>query len=268
MIYKNRTVSFHIMPFLYIFFALLFLLNNYACTDYKDKGDNLASIELFHKIELVKPGNGELVSFKDSVIIYKQGVYTVYKHPVLNIVTNAVMNKAQDTVREDIVEQSVTYRYIIYKRNNTYGFLYDSLNTIKPKRISIDSFKNVTLLPTFPYIIPKAILVSSLKHDEESVLTEKRIPEKIIDPTYPDTCYYSYTNKFKNAPYSFSKMLDSTRKLKLYKVVFRFKRIEKGKYPAAIPEREYYFELRKAKEAPEIPKLIEDFKKMEAKLDL
>jgi len=224
-----------------------------------------SSVELYFHLQIVKLDNGQRLDFMDSLNIYSYGNYLVYKYPTVNIETEPVMNKGNDTIREKEFNRTVSYLYVVYNKNYKFGYLYDSLKVLKPKRISIDSFQRVKALKIFPFYSSKLILTSSVKGD--GGLVEKMRYGQVIDESYPDTCVYYYNKNLpKVVPYTFSSILDSKRDMKLYKVRFVFNPLKKGKYPTNVPKREFYFELRKAKEAPEIPKLLERFKAMEKTL--
>jgi hypothetical protein len=243
--------------------ALFFIICSCAFVR-KDTGHALSSVELFCSIQVIKADNGKLFDFKSNFIICSKGNYIVYKCPVLHFITKAVMNKGQDTITEEEVSRDTTYRYIINKRDSKYGYLYDSVNALKPKRIVIDSFKAVNMLGPFPlYKEGHQVLISSQTNKTSPVLIEKRKMNKEPDDTTPDTCFYYYTKRLQHVPYTFVAALDSTRKLKLYKIIFLFNFIKKGEHPFDVPEHRYTFELKEARPSPEVPGLIDRFKNTE-----
>jgi hypothetical protein len=249
-----------------LFFVTIFLI--YGCI-FKDieKKSTISLVEFYSDLQLVKVDNGETTNLKNSIVIYKDANYVVYKGGNRFVNSKSEVDRDGRQISEKITLDTIKSYYIVYHIKNSYGYLYDSINTIKPLRISIDSFQRVKLFKDFPFYTANDIVKASEKNNTVPYLIEKTAPKDKPDDTYPDSSYYYYTKGFKNAAYTFSKQMDSARNMKLYKVRLIYVPIKKGgKYDFDVPRREFNFELRKAKPAPEIPKLIERFKAMEANL--
>ena len=210
--------------------------------------------------------NGEIINSKSIISIYVANGYIVYKAPHYYVLEKAKRGKKGEYIYDKTLIDTIKYEYYIYNQNKQIGYRFDSINVLHPVKISIDSFQRVKTLKGSSFYSKEDNLLSSEKNIGKTQLIEKRVPKQ-WDEDYADSSYFYYSNKFKDAPYVFSKTLDSTTHLKLYKISYIYCKRPKGKQPFEIPRREYTFELKEAKPAPEIPGLIRRFKAMELKLN-
>jgi hypothetical protein len=231
----------------------------------KQGAETLHAVRLYYHLQIPK-NDGTLFDLKDSLDIFRKGDYMVYKDRARYTFTNVQLNKNMDVIKEKTILDTTKYAYIICRAGHKYGFRYDSLNTLSPKRIQVDSFRHSRTIDQMPFFTKNDSLVSAVKSNKTPFLTEARDPIMVKGVSYANHKFYYYTNEFKDAPVVFSGKLDSISRMKLYKVRFVYNAVQHE--GVSIPVREYLFELKKAKADPEIPKLIERFKAMEAKLGL
>lgn len=246
------------------FYLLITLLIICGCSFVKNKRANTA-VEVYSCLQFIDSINGEKTFMKDSVSIYKYANYIVYKVPTSLYLFHGEQKGNSDTVIQRMTGQVIRFKYFVYQTNQLYGNLYDSIGVTQPKRVLVDSIERNAGMKWFPIYWPEDSLVSTKKQKLAHLLLETRIPKVKKNKSFADSLYYYYSNEFIGAPYSFSNYLDSSRNLKLFKFRALFKEIEKGKLPTETSDREFLFELRKAKSAPEISKLIERVKSSKTK---
>lgn len=223
-------------------------------------------IELYTHIQSISLDDGRKLDFKDSLIIFSDNNYVIYKRPFIKFFFHQNLVQGTDTINQTVANHIVKYHYFIYNKKSSYGYFYDSINSVKPKRIFVDSVEHELIMKGFPFYSDRDILIYSNRRNNKSYFLEKRVPTNKTDDTFPDSSYYYYNNKFLKSPFSFSEKLDSLSDSKLYKIRFLYNFIGKGKYSFDIPHHEFYFELRNVQNPVEIPKLIERFKSFESQI--
>ena len=243
---------------------IIFVLNYTNCSTFK-KGDNdLRSINLIHKWDLVTVEDGQLISASDTLTIYYFQNLVLYKIPYTNEVSNVTTDKNGDVIDEKLMESETKYKYFIYEKDSSFGFKYDSINAKNNRRFSIDSFLTQKAFKGASfYQRGNDTMIASSWNEDKSVLIEKYIPKIKFDQSYNDTSYLYFTSSLKKVDYSFSKELDSSKNMKLFKVRFINNPLPRGVYSFDVPRREMMFEIRETPvtDSNEIIRFFERFKK-------
>ncbi|HKO80954.1 MAG TPA: hypothetical protein VJU78_11190 [Chitinophagaceae bacterium] len=205
--------------------------------------DAVRSIKLSYKLELAF--DGQLVSIADSPIIYyyKNRVLYQINHPYNN--SYVKFDTSGNIISEQLIKEGVRFSYFIYEKDSVYGLSYDSIDAPNCQRYLVDSFLRTKFSAQevmFDNTDDSLVLLNTdtINYD----LFEKYIPKIKPDETYPDSGYYYYSDKLKGINYSFSKKIDSLKKMKLCKVKFIYNPIPKGSNPFETPRREFQFEIK------------------------
>lgn len=247
---------------------IVFSLSIYISCSYVPRNQikpKSSSVMLTYHLEFPKT-DGSISTVSDSINIFKEGDFMIYKDKAQHIYTKVQLDKNMKEIGEKVMLDTITYNYVIFKKNCKHGLFYDSMNVLKPERISIDSFKHSRTLDQIPFFNEKNdSLVSSVKSSSTPNLIEIRVPKKVTGSSYADKKIYYYTKSFTDAPFAFSLKLDSIAKMKLYKIRFLYKAPKDGTPTSA---REFSFELKKAKPDVNLSKLIENFEAVERKFNL
>jgi hypothetical protein len=225
------------------------------------------SIKLVYEFQDAKLADGKLFSISDSIDIFFHDDYAVYQLPHRYFYYKGTMDKELNIIDDKLDRTYVKYYYVICKNKQPYGFMFDSITAVKPKKTNIDTFLKTSLCKDFAYYVKNKVkLVDSTVSNDKNILIEKRIPVKMENESFPDSIYYYYDKRFKWLNYSLSPELDSLTKSKLIKVRVIYLPWPKGEkrygktYPINIPRREYRFELKKIQpESKELSNFIEAF---------
>ena len=245
--------------------AVLILLFSSCGIKKNDPSLTVREFRLVASWNQINPADGGLVSTNDSVTLVYVNNLVIYKLP--NIVEAITFEKKSEMDYSAVNTQTDKhFTFYIYEQRIQNGLKYDSLKVDRPTVFSVDSFLTKAAFKGFPFYSDKFRLYKSIKEDNH--LTELFIKNKKLDPSYCDTIYYHYKQNLRTIDYTFSKTLDSTRNMKLYKVQFLYNAIVDPKSKIKVPSREFKFEL---KEAPntnvsQIDSLIRRFIKDKEKL--
>ena len=225
-----------------------------------------AGVELYSKLEFISmPEKGKKSMATYRLFIYYDGDEVICKKPVTFLIMHGEPVKGTNIIRQTVQKEIIKYQYMVFKKGEKYGCLFDSIGVKEPKRKLVDSFERADLYKGFPFYTANDKLVKTNRNSAAGITEEIMQPLKQDDDTYPSSSHYYYKDDFKDIPYSFSEQLDKTHSGKLYKIRIVYDAQPKGKYAFVIPEYEYYFELRMAPAAPELTALLEKFKLFEAK---
>jgi hypothetical protein len=161
-----------------------------------------------------------------------------------------------------LVKEETKNSFFVYEKNNTYGLYYTDFSEEKKKKLPIDSVNDGVLkADLYEYFKTNALqLISSRRNRELGILEEIYIGKLKYAK---DTAIFYFSDRLKDFDFSFSKKLDSLKKLKLFK--FRYVSDEEilEEYKVTLPKREVNFEI---KEIPvdnpkEIMSYFERYKK-------
>ncbi len=179
--------------------------------------------------------SGTLINLKDTVPIFYYGSYVIYQLPY---------NYSQQ-LDDKLVVAEKRYHSFIFRENEKYGYLYsDYSDTTRGVRAPVDS-----ILSKRGYSLElnadSLILTDVLENKETGTIIEKYVlPGEKTDFTI-DSIYYYYNRAYNQYEYSFSKKLDSSRGMKLYKARFLYKDKFSVAYHIILPERELNYAVGK-----------------------
>ncbi len=223
--------------------AMVSLLCN-CCIPHYYTNQGCKSISLISSFQLLKVDNNQLFSIGGSLNIFYCDNYILFQLPQNPAPTTADNNNGGDITMKKVKVEETKCAYVIYNKKYNYGYLFDSLSIEKPRVISIDSFLTMRTFKKFPFYLENNVsLVEASRNKINHTLIEKYIYKDKKDISYADTIYYFYRKGFKNIEYSFSKKLDSIKKLKLYSVRLIYNKVPKGNHGMDIPKREFLFEI-------------------------
>jgi len=215
------------------------------CNCYNSTIIKCTSAKLLYRAELVRSDNNQLFVESDSIGMFYCDNYTLYQIPIHEDFSTVNLDRNGNEINEKIIKEWTGFRYVVCNKNKPFAFRFDSLKAEKPKTVSIDSFLIDKTFKNFPFYQSdndSLLQIVNVNH----VLIEKHVNKVYKDKTdmsYPDTTFYYLKPGFENIDYSFSKKMDSIKKMKLFKVEFIFNEISLPN-GTKIPKRVWVFELR------------------------
>ena len=223
------------------------------------------SIKLSSNMPVVL-SDGNLENEIDSAILIYYDNFIMFKSPHANETFINVADHTGQLTSHKLIQIEIKYDYFIYKKGDSIGFKYDSLNAKTGHKLLVDSFlyKKGYLeskLYNNMYNNTTDSLVGSFRADND-VLIEKFVTKNKYDETYNDTTYLYYSAKLNNVEFAISKQLDSVKRMKLYKSRFIFNATISDKYLFPLPSRELWFKLEEipTTNEQEITSIIQKFK--------
>ena len=224
---------------------MLFLVLLSACNQTRSVL-NINSVRFIEVLQFVQVDNLKVLTQKDSTSIFYGGNYAIYEVPTYYRSSNIRSDKQTKITSETDIKEEIKYKYIIRNKHNPYGYCYDSLAAkTHGKKILIDTFLNKTIAANVPFYNKVNDTLVSYIHNINGDLIERHICKKRFDSSYPDSLYYHFSNKLRDVNFSFSNELDSTRKMKLFKVEFIFSPTTDPQNGTVIPRRALSFEIKR-----------------------
>jgi hypothetical protein len=196
--------------------------------------ESIRAVNFIYQIPILKL-NGELLNLRDSFSIIYFNDFIAYGFPYL---------KAMED-QERIISKEVKYHFFVYKKGETQGQYFDSINANLSREVNVDSvLKSKAFLGFNFYDMGNDSLVESIRQLGNNEMLEKHIPKIRYDQSYGDTTFYYYSDRFKKIDFSFSKILESVTDLKIFKIRIVYnEQFYKG-YSFKFPPREFLFELK------------------------
>jgi hypothetical protein len=174
-----------------------------------------------------------------------------------------------DTISQEHILTETRYNYFIYRKNNSKGIRYNSINELDSNKIiSVDSFIKKKGNPLgLKSIIENRndSLVKKINFESDKTFIEKYVPRAKPNESYCDTITFYYSKLMRPIQFSFSSYLDSLKDAKLYKVCLSSNKMFSKQYSMMMPARDIIYEIREVKAAdPDRLKiLIEHYKQHE-----
>ncbi len=186
-----------------------------------------------YPVTLFESGKINFFNLKDTLYIFYKNDYILYELPPS---TDFITNKRIPG----------TEPYFIFKKNNKNGYLFKSAaDSGKGTIYNVDSLLyNKAFALTNIFTSVKDSLSNCIKDEKEGVITEKYFFKKQCIDDCIDTVYFYFSKSMKNCEYSFSKELDSLKKMKLFKIRLLYNQKFSSTYKTNLPEREFLFEIK------------------------
>lgn len=260
-LYKKSIVRVKI----YFILAMLIISCFHCKTQgYKNDLRKIKCISVFSEFQFARQDNGEIVSFKDSFNVYYFRDLILYKLPYQTDLTNVIMDTSGNVLEEKVLKSSTKYKFLIHKMGEEYGWKFDSSRAKNANKILVDSFLKVKLkLSDEVFYSANDSLIEVFKYNGINIV-EKLIPKKKYNDTYNDTTYLFFSSGLNNIPYSFSKKLDSLKKIKLYKARLIYNPIYSKSNTLVTKGRELFFEFREIPltDSQDIWPIIQKYKRL------
>lgn len=199
-----------------------------------EKISKLRKITLKYNIPILKL-TGELLNITDSVSIFYYYDDILYQFPYTYTLEN----------ENTILSQEIKYKYFVYRKGESYGYYYDSLNSKNFRKLPVDSLLGLKAFVGNKFWDKNNYSLVGVRNNEDNyTLIEKYVTKIKPDETYSDTAILYFTDKLRNIEYSFSNELENAKKLKLCKIRILYNsQFYKG-YSFRFPQREFSFELK------------------------
>lgn len=224
------------------FLAMIFTLFGYCS---KQSTLNTKSITYVYSFQFFTTDSGKLVTWKDSVNIYYRGNYILFAIPHRFEKTRVNTGKNGNYIGETILKNEIWYSYLMYPKGDMYGSLKDSLTSSKPRKVLVDSVLKFITYSSFPfYMSDNDILLRKTINEKTGTAIEKHIYKERKTASYPDSINYYFNKDLNNIDFSFSKLLDSTRRAKLVRVELITNPSTDSATMKTIPRRTISFEIK------------------------
>lgn len=180
----------------------------------------------------------ESVYFYDDMIMYQLPVYSFHTSGTIE---NGILQTPSDS------GLIASYTYVLFKENqDSTGFLYATLNGPIRDTVSVNSFM-ANGFRNFGDIFKKTskyhVLIGSKKNRDS--MMEIYAPRVKPNNTFSDTTYLFYREDYNDVKYSLVSDLDSTKKMKLFKVIALFNADPHSNDPVSQQAKKMRLEIRK-----------------------
>ena len=195
--------------------------------------DILLSLPFIELKENVQENNIKTIS--DSFSIFYNNNFILYRFPYTFI----------EQHNDKLVNIEIRFTYFIFKFGSAHGYSYDPGKNDSIKTFNIDSILYKQGLGKTDILLDSGYQITEvISKLDNFILTEKY--SSISKPTryFPDTVVYSYTDQFRDLPFSFSKKIEERKKLKILKIRGVYNSRFNDEYKTVLPKREFYFEIK------------------------
>ncbi len=181
------------------------------------------------------PQEKSIKTISDSFSIFYNNNFILYRFPYTFI----------EQHNDKLVNIEIRFTYFIFKNGSTYGYSYDPAKYDSINILNVDSILYKQGLGKTDIMLDSGYQINEVISNLDNFkLTEKY--SSIAKPTrhFPDTVVYSYTDQFRDLPFSFSKKLEERKKLKILKISGVYNSRFDDEYKTVLPKREFYFEIK------------------------
>lgn len=191
---------------------------------------------------------GEVNDVKDSakIIYYKD--FIVFEIPVVEMPSLVHWDSTGKEI-EIPLKEKVLKEYFVYRKGDSVGFRYKSLNEEPFKEQIVDTFLKYTVFGNLHIDELHGSLNYRLietVHLDEYRTMEKYTPIFKANSDYPDTNYLFFDSRLNNLKYSISPILDSIKQKKLYKLELRFNVHYDSNYKTNVAQQSLLMEIKPA----------------------
>jgi hypothetical protein len=212
-----------------ILLLLLFSLVMLAGGSCKINKGSINCIRLNFSLPDIEEFSG-FINTSDTIIICYYKDYVMYQIPVVHFNTNMVFDRNNNISEESLSKPMTTTRYLVHKRNENVGSVYDSFFGKATNKFRVDSFLSKKWVFGFRHMYEVDMKNDTLvrKDRRNGFLIEVFRPKIKFEASFNDSAYYYYSNSLRKVDFSFSKVLDSSRNMKLFKIEVLYKENPKG----------------------------------------
>ncbi|MDP4263335.1 MAG: hypothetical protein Q8941_12485 [Bacteroidota bacterium] len=227
--------------------AILILLNGCHSLQRTETMGKKISLVVNYPVIMINDGVHSDVHFfnlRDTVFIFYYGRYILYRLP---------------GTRKFETDEKIagSEPWFIYRKQSAQGYLFTSISdSTRGMKLPADSFLHNRAFAGASFDISTSDSLVE-RSGNKNTLVEKYFCNKSNNENYPDSFYFYFSDNFKNIDYTFSRKLDSLRKMKLYKVRILYNEKTSSAYQKVLPKREFLFEIRN--EGKNISKELIDF---------
>ena len=237
---KNLTISTRVYFFIIPGIFIVFLTGLYAICSHNK---NVREIKIVVNYPLVNE-KGELKNLPDTVPILYYKNFILCQLPYQYLFTRNGILKGERK----------NYRLFFYKQGDLYGTLYDSITTdIKNSgtRCLVDSIMRRNVYKTDFTTIADSLQLYSSEKNNISILEKYIYTTRIVEDSF-DSIFLFYDKRLNWVDYSWSRRLDSSKGMKLYKIKIFFNTKASDLYKLTMPKREFSYEILSCKKEPSL----------------
>ena len=222
----NTLISFSV-------FLVLFLAGKKNQPSEIRQFDILLSLPFLELKENVQENNIKTIS--DSFSIFYNNNFILYRFPYTFI----------EQHNDKPVNIEIRFTYFIFKFGSAHGYSYDPAKNDSIKTLNVDSILYKQGLGRTDIMLDSGYQITEvISKLDNFILTEKYSSISKPSRYFPDTVVYSYTDQFRDLPFSFSKKLEERKKLKILKIKGVYNSRFDDEYKTVLPKREFYFEIK------------------------
>lgn len=208
-----------------IFAVCSAVISSYDC--YSQKQDSVWGCDLIFLMDFSFIQDHKIQPFKetDTIQAYSVGDYQLYK----------LAAKRRLETNEKVPG---TEPYFIYKKGTPLGFWLNGINDTVGKLLPVDS---VLTSRAFKVEITDLLSKGWIHHKDDTkgnTVIAKYSATMEVDADSPDSVWIYFSSELANCGYSFSRILEQQRKLKITKVQYVFNSKNSRKYNMVVPRRE------------------------------
>lgn len=203
------------------FALMLFALLTIGCKTHKGLERFEKALEIVYQLP-IQDSKESMLRARQTLRLVERDSISIFIIPFFTHVMRNNIDKNGDLISEEWIRTDTSEYYVIYKENNSFGFVYDTSIHKVWRKIEVDSFltsSSVLSLDSFAsHMTDHDTLVSSVSSNDGSVLTEVYIPKIKNDFTYSDSTIIKYDKALNDFRFSFSRKEDEEKQRKLCQV--------------------------------------------------
>lgn len=181
------------------------------------------------------PQEKSIKTISDSFSIFYNNNFILYRFPYTFI----------EQHNDKPVNIEIRFTYFIFKFGSAHGYSYDPAKNDSIKTLNVDSILYKQGLGRTDIMLDSGYQITEvISKLDNFILTEKYSSISKPSRYFPDTVVYSYTDQFRDLPFSFSKKLEERKKLKILKIKGVYNSRFDDEYKTVLPKREFYFEIK------------------------
>lgn len=207
----------------------------YSC--HGNRNEEIRSLRIVVNIPVVTR-DGELIANNDFFDVYYRGDLVMYK-----------LNYRFDSSVNDVpVAMEMRSHFFVYRMGAPIGYKYDPhRHQYNNQQFSVDSLLKTNALQNFQWHQVPLVARSVFSGVDSAVLKEVYVGPDNYNKAYNDSVSFYFSEKFKSFDFSFSRILDSLRDQKLFKIRILYPEVYSEEHKITFPRRETYFEMKEAK---------------------